>query len=233
MAAAAARETGGEPDRTLGAVASPSAQLAEAEFDLPRGFASLMRAEAPSWRELARAWHVESIDGDPCAAAQKHQVHCFRTNRATLSTIRQMDRPGILTLRDAGNRAAYAVLRGLSEKTATLSIEGEPRTVSLISLADFWRGEFATFWRVPQGYSGKDWATWPGPGAQWLARQLSAVRGDARPVGQPVDEATLRGLVHAFQLTQGLPSDGIAGPVTLMQLNRALGVDEPRLASWR
>jgi hypothetical protein len=26
-----------------------------------------------------------------------------------------------------------------------------------------------------------------------------------------------------------LPSDGSAGPITLMQLNRANGVDEPRL----
>jgi general secretion pathway protein A len=28
---------------------------------------------------------------------------------------------------------------------------------------------------------------------------------------------------------QGLPSDGRAGPLTLMQLNRQAGVEEPRL----
>jgi general secretion pathway protein A len=43
------------------------------------------------------------------------------------------------------------------------------------------------------------------------------------------DDATLKGWIHTFQLTQGLPSDGIAGPITLMQLNRTIGVDEPRL----
>ena len=44
-----------------------------------------------------------------------------------------------------------------------------------------------------------------------------------------VDDAMLRTWIHRFQLAQGLPSDGSAGPMTLMQLNRANGVDEPRL----
>jgi general secretion pathway protein A len=35
--------------------------------------------------------------------------------------------------------------------------------------------------------------------------------------------------VLAFQLARGLRPDGLAGPTTLMQLNRAVGIDEPRL----
>jgi general secretion pathway protein A len=35
--------------------------------------------------------------------------------------------------------------------------------------------------------------------------------------------------VSSFQLSQGLRPDGLAGPTTFMQLNRATGVDEPRL----
>jgi general secretion pathway protein A len=42
--------------------------------------------------------------------------------------------------------------------------------------------------------------------------------------GQP-----LRERIHAFQLAEGLPPDGLAGPMTLMRLNRVAGVDEPRL----
>ena len=37
--------------------------------------------------------------------------------------------------------------------------------------------------------------------------------------------------VAAFQRAQGLTADGLAGAMTLMQLNRASGVDEPRLAA--
>jgi general secretion pathway protein A len=68
-----------------------------------------------------------------------------------------------------------------------------------------------------------------GPSAQWLAQQLATALGDTGPVGPRLDDATLRGWIHRFQLAQGLPSDGSAGPITLMQLNRVNGVDEPRL----
>ena len=84
-------------------------------------------------------------------------------------------------------------------------------------------------WRAPPDYAGPIADSRAGASAQWLARQLAAARGDARPPAAQFGEAELKAWVHAFQLTQGLPSDGIAGPVTLMQLNRAAGVEEPRM----
>jgi general secretion pathway protein A len=101
--------------------------------------------------------------------------------------------------------------------------------VPLLSLADYWRGEFATFWRAPTDFSGAIVDRRSGPTAEWLAVQLATARGEARPLAGRFDDEALRGWIHAFQLTQGLPSDGVAGPLTLMQLNRAVGVDEPRL----
>ena len=228
-AGAAAPGGGAAADDAPRADAAPTPPGVPAAFDLPTGFASLMGAERQAWEELAQAWSIDIADQEPCAAARRQQVQCFRSSKVTLATIRLLDRPGILTLRDGDNRAAYAMLGGLTNKSATLRIGGERRTVSLVSLADYWRGEFATFWRVPPGYPGKDSAGRPSADARWLAQQLAALRGDSRPIKSPVDEADLRGRVHAFQLTQGLPSDGIAGPVTLMQLNRGLGIGEPHL----
>jgi len=198
-------------------------------FDLAAGFESLVGAEKAAWRELAQVWGVDLGNGDPCQAARRHQLQCFRTGKSTLGLIRQLNRPGILTLRDAYNRAAYAMLGGLSDDAATLVIDGAAHPVPLLALADYWRGEFATLWRVPPDYSGAIVDRRSAPAANWLALQLAAARGDPRPVGMQFDEATLKGWVHTFQLTQGLPSDGVAGPVTLMRLNRAIGVDEPRL----
>ncbi len=211
------------------APALKEAPPAVAPFDLAAGFESLLGAENEAWRELAGAWKLDVGSGDPCLAARKHQVQCFRTARSTLALIRQLDRPGVLTLRDAYNRAAYAMLGGLSADAAMLVIDGTPRTVSLLALADYWRGEFATFWRAPPDYAGAIVDRRSGPAASWLALKLAAARGDSRPIGAQFDDAALKGWIHTFQLTQGLPSDGVAGPVTLMQLNRAVGIDEPRL----
>ncbi|HJW52177.1 MAG TPA: peptidoglycan-binding protein, partial [Burkholderiaceae bacterium] len=200
-----------------------------ASFDLRTGFASLVGADKEAWQELGRVWNITPDDGDPCSAAEKQQVRCYRTGNATLALIRQLDRPGVLTLRDAANRSAYVMISGLSNNTATLTIGGADRTVPLVVLADYWRGEFSTFWRPPPDYVGTIVDSRSGPAAQWLARQLATALGDTAPVGSRLDDAKLQSWIHRFQLAQGLPSDGSAGPITLMQLNRASGVDEPRL----
>jgi general secretion pathway protein A len=64
--------------------------------------------------------------------------------------------------------------------------------------------------------------------------QLAKLHGEPPPADnkQAVD-AALRSKVQSFQVAQGLKPDGLAGPITLMQLNRATGVDEPRLHTER
>lgn len=185
-------------------------------------FDTLLDVEKDAWRELAAAWRLAAGEGDPCAVARREQLQCYRSGAATLALIRQLDRPGILTLRDGHNRTVYAVLVGLGKDDATLRAGGRSIAVSLQSLADYWRGDFATFWRTPPGYAGP---VADGAAAAWLAMQLAALRGETKPV----PASALRARVYAFQLAQGLSPDGVAGPITLMALNRALGMDEPRL----
>jgi general secretion pathway protein A len=208
------------------AAPAPAAELPV--FDLAAGFASLTGAEKDAWRELAKAWGVNVGDADPCQAPRPQQVQCFRANNSTLALIRQIDRPVVLTLRDGNNRPAYVYLAGLAKETATLRIGGTAKSVPLVALADYWRGEFTTYWRVPPDYNGTI-SDSRGPSARWLALQLATARGDPRPIAGRLDDASLKTSIHAFQLTQGLPSDGVAGPVTLMQLNRVIGIDEPHL----
>ena len=216
----------GAPAAMADGLPAPLAELPA--FDLAGGFSSLAGAEKDSWRELAKAWNVPTGDGDPCQAARQQRVFCFRSNNSTLALIRQLDRPVILTLRDGSNRPAYAYLAGLSNQNAILRVGGSAKTVSLVALSDYWRGEFATYWRAPPAYSGTVTDS-KGPTARWLALQLATARGDPRPIAGRLDDASLKAGVHAFQLTQGLPSDGVAGPITLMQLNRVIGIDEPHL----
>lgn len=192
---------------------------------------STTRDEKQAWRELAPAWMVAVDDGDPCQAAQRHQVQCFRTASSTLALIRQLGRPGILTLRDADSAPVYAVLTGLTDRTATLRMGGVSQTVSLAILATLWQGDFATLWRAPPGYAGMVGTGSSGALVDRLAEQLAALDGGSRPAGGQPFDAALRARVHAFQLAQGLKADGRAGPTTFMQLNRASGVNEPRLST--
>jgi general secretion pathway protein A len=197
--------------------------------ELATAFAAPIRSEKDAWRELAPAWKIAVGDEDPCQAAERQQLHCFKGS-GSLALIRQLGRPAILTLHDAANKPMYALLTGLNERSATLRMGPASKVVSLAALGSAWRGEFATYWRGPPGYSGNKLVDGnPGPLADWLATQLASLEGGSQPAARQISDVALKSKISAFQQAQGLDADGVAGPVTFMQLNRATGVDEPRL----
>ncbi|WP_296443321.1 ExeA family protein, partial [Rhodoferax sp. UBA5149] len=51
-----------------------------------------------AWRALAPSWKLPANDGDPCLAAKAQQLQCYRTSQLTVPLLRQLGRPGILTL---------------------------------------------------------------------------------------------------------------------------------------
>ncbi|HSH91157.1 MAG TPA: AAA family ATPase [Ramlibacter sp.] len=187
---------------------------------------SLHRQAEPAWRELAQAWKAEADDGEPCKALPKEQLHCFSRN-LNLALIRELGRPGIVTLDAATGSPSYALLTGLTRDSATLRAAGTEQTVTLAALAARWQGDFATLWRAPPGYAGK--TAERGETVDWMAAKLAALDGAKAPAGPQVLDASLKARLRAFQLAHGLPVDGQPGPMTFMQLNRAAGVDEPRL----
>lgn len=214
------------PAAPVAASATAAAPLALTAADLRTRFATVHRDEREAWRELAAsAWNLPLGGGDPCLAAQRQQVLCFRSGGFTPAVLRQLGRPGIVTLQDDANRPVHALLTGLNTNTVTLRMGGSSQTVTLDSFAALWRGDYAALWRAPPGYVGGDANV--GNGA-WLAARLARARGEAPPTVIP-DAAALKTQIQAFQTAQALKVDGFAGPLTLMQLNRASGVDEPRL----
>jgi general secretion pathway protein A len=196
----------------------------DAVFDAPAA-----ADEAAAWRALADRWGVRLPTDDPCAAAPALSLYCYRS-RDGLAPIRQLDRPGILKLVDPRGRFAYVVLSALTADSAWVNVGGVDLVVPLSRLAQDWRGDFATLWRAPPGYHEGEFAAGDGPFGRWLASQLGRIDGAG---SSPGDAASLRERVFAFQLARGLTPDGLAGPLTLMQLNRASGVDEPHLGSVR
>ena len=215
---------------TAASASQPAAPRPAVVIDPQLILQSTTHDEKQAWRELAPDWQLALGEGDPCPAAQRQQVPCFKIASGTLALIRQLGRPGILTLRDGDATPVYAVLTGLTDKLASLRMTGATQTVSLAVLATLWQGDFATLWRAPEGYSSLIGPGSTGPVVDRLAAQLAALDGSAPPpAGRPFD-AALKARVHAFQLAQGLKPDGRAGPTTFMQLNRALGTAEPRLS---
>jgi general secretion pathway protein A len=144
--------------------------------------------------------------------------------------LRLLARPSVLALRDAHDRPVYVVLAGLGHDEATLLVGKTPLEVPLSLLTTAWRGDFTTFWRVPAGYSVPLALGSQGVLVDAVGAQLAEGQGAAAPAPAHPFDNTLRARVAAFQQAQGLTPDGVAGPTTLMQINRASGVAEPWLA---
>jgi general secretion pathway protein A len=223
VAATATSPKAAASSSTRAAQASAPAGLpATAAADAASVLARALPAEAAAWQELARLWHLDLATGsDPCDSAAQRQVYCLRIN-AGLAQLRELGRPGVLTLRDAKDKPVYALLTGLGADQAQLSMGGTSAAVPLLVLASLWRGEFATFWRAPPAYREPMTTERAGPLAVWVAARI--------PGGA---ETSLKARVSAFQVANGLRPDGLAGPLTLMQINRVSGIDEPRLQSER
>ena len=209
-------------------VASAAAVATIAQPAPPPSPPTLLRDEDQAWRELAQAWKLTPGEGDPCQALPREQVRCF-SSKISLALIRQLGRPGIVTLDGQSGAPSYALLTALTEGSATLRAGGTEQTVTLAALAARWQGDFSTLWRSPAGYSGRTAEGQGGPVVEWVAARLAAANGTGPLAGRPVLDASLRARVRTFQLAQGLPTDGLLGPLTFMQLNRTAGVDEPRL----
>jgi len=179
-------------------------------------------------RALGALWGQQLPAGTPCDGAPRLGLRCYQ-GHGGLYELRLLDRPAIIGLHD-GQRLGYAVLTGIDDTSATLTIDGRPHTVSLGALATRLDGDYTTLWKAPRGFRDQVGPGDSGPDVDWIAARLAELDGKhaAPPPGQALDEPTRR-LLRAFQVKQNLKADGLAGPRTYMRLNQLSGVAEPRL----
>ena len=205
---------------------SPPPPMADA-LQVMRGAA---KDEVLAWQDLAGQWQAELGAGDACNQLRRQDLLCFR-NSGGLSLLTQLDRPALLTLQDGNGATRYAVLTRLDAREAWLQMGDSKVRVTLPVLSSLWRGDFATVWRTPDGYRAKVLLGQTGPVVDWLAERLSMLDKQVAPTPPARFDAALQARLQAFQLSQGLKPDGVAGATTFMLINRATGVNEPRLSA--
>ena len=197
--------------------------------DMAAVFALSDAQDSAAWRSLGRLWGAALGPGLPCTVAPTLGLRCYRMTGG-LEALRQLDRPGFLKLVGEDQRVVYAVLVGLTDVSATFQSGGARQVVPLSELAGRWRGDYATLWRPPPGYRNADSVGTGGPLADWLKQKLTiaAVGAPSTP-----DAGSLAANLANFQLSHGLEPDGRPGPLTLMRVNRLVGIEEPRLTTDR
>jgi general secretion pathway protein A len=221
---------------TLSPAAPSSANLAADELASTRPILSdtervskvALSSEKEAIHQLSQLWG-ESLDGDnPCEKAKLSTLRCHRSNGG-LSELRRLDRPAVLKLYGGENKTFYALLTGLNDASATLRSGDVMQPVSLVQLTRQFQGEFITLWRAPGGFDDTVELNDRGSEVDWIMAQLAKLNGVEPPAaGQPFNQQAVK-QVRQFQRAHGLFVDGVAGPATVMHINRFAGVAEPRL----
>jgi general secretion pathway protein A len=186
-----------------------------------------------AFENLFEKWGVDYIPGTAraCKQAQKFQLYCL-FQRGSLAQVRSLDRPVILTLRDAESRQHQVVLAGLNNQIAVILIGRESFDVDIRELINFWFGEYLLLWRPPSGQVKEYIPGMRDEGIKWLRASLTEIQGEpASPLDSDVYDTDLEARVREYQRDRRLNVDGLVGYRTQIMINTDLrNVEKPRLA---
>ena len=190
--------------------------------------------DSSSYQLIFELWGLayDAAAGTACGQAETAGLRCY-FQRGTWSTLRQLDRPVVLTLTGNDGTNRQLALVGLDADVAELATPEGNVTVQVKDLEEYWFGAYLLFWK-PAGGSDEQ----IGPGMQsdkvrWLRQSLATIDADYQPNEQNSDvfDPELEERLIAFQREHRLEADGLAGQKTQIIINTLLASDDrPRLS---
>jgi general secretion pathway protein A len=209
----------------------------EATLDQQLQLAGELTRLAPAFDGLFALWNLEFDEPvtNGCDLAQGAGYACLM-QRGSWSSLRQLDRPAILTLTDSRGKDHHVVLEALQGDTARLSIAGVSVTHRFLDVTELWFGDYILLWRPPNGETLALGRGARGDNVVWLRESLAAIddRYRAEPLDSRIYDAELEQRVIDFQRDHRLDVDGLAGQQTQIIINSLLGPeDTPRLTTSR
>ncbi|MBJ7275990.1 AAA family ATPase [Marinobacter salarius] len=195
-----------------------------------------------AFRELFELWGLDyraSESPVACEFAEGQGLRCLQ-NKGARRSLEFLDRPAILQLRNGNGDSHYAVLSGLEDNRATIELPSGRREVTFSSLEPYWFGEFTVLWEAP-AYSLGD-ASGSAQGNERVAEQiwmgsrmmeLASRYAESRQEESRVNRMPIEEQVRWYQQQRGLTVDGIAGAMTIIQMNNDLESAVPRLTPGR
>lgn len=173
---------------------------------------------------LFSLWSIEYLPGTAlaCDQAQNAGLRCM-FQQGALGSLRKLNRPAIMSLRDRAGQTHQLVLAGLGFDEAELLIDGERHRISVADLTTFWDGDYLLLWRpytvaptLSVGMRNED--------VLKLRRSLESIDGRALPAEDPaLFDDVLAEHVRKFQRRRQLAADGIVGARTQIALATELG----------
>ena len=194
------------------------------------------RVNAPgAFRLLFGLWDKSYRPTDQpiaCDYARTVGLGCLE-RQGTRRSLEFLNRPAMLQLRNQAGETGYAVVKSLSGDLAEIMLPGgQSREMSFASLEPYWFGEYRVLWRLPEYMTGDNFYA-SGNGEQlWIGArmmELADLYTSSATENGRVKRMSTEQQVRWYQEIRGLTVDGIAGAMTVIQINNDLDAPGPRL----
>lgn len=190
--------------------------------------------DSKAFQALFRQWGISLGAGEKgeaaCGRAETLGLRCL-SEQGNVADLRRINRPAVLSWRSAGGSESLATLVAWQGDRALVAEGDGVQEVPESVLAERWSGQYTLLWRLPSRYWEVIRLGSRGPLVERLALQLAFLRGQPYGGGKLVYDEELQRQVRDFQLTAGLAPDGVAGPQTLIRLDKAVERAAPRLSA--
>jgi general secretion pathway protein A len=231
----AERAAAGLPERTRVEpfVSPPRRESREPDATEPRSLRDILSELGPTassdtaLTQLFALWdgRYDPRRGDACLQASEQDLRCLSGQHGSIGELRTIDRPAILSVRDASGKEHEVVLAALGYDDAELVVGDERLRIRVSELTHDWYGRHLILWRPP--FDGPK-ALKPGsraPEVVWLRQSLARIRGQTLD-GElsTLYDPTLEAAVREYQRERMLAVDGIVGTRTQIAMTTDLGV---------
>lgn len=179
--------------------------------------------------QLALFAHVGITAGDkknPCLVVKNADYVCEKTRINSWDELKEINRPGLITLATPDKKWVYALVIGLSENHALLLENGNEKVVLWSEIATLWNGDLLYVWSRPNAFEGDLQMGDKSDLVTWIAEQFATIDQQPAPLTRQFFTERLQKRVELFQSTQNILPDGVINAQTLRRLNEVLGVDK-------
>ncbi|MGO1460962.1 MAG: ExeA family protein [Marinobacter sp.] len=187
-----------------------------------------------AFRGLFSIWGVQySPQASPiaCEFARQSGLDCLE-RQGSRRSLSFLDRPAMLALQDDAGKRGYVVLRHLEGDIAEIVLPTGPARVTFTSLEPFWFGEYRVLWQLPDYVNSKPGSSDGASEELWVGvrmMELADAYSESDASNAKIKHMPAQEQVRWYQSLKGLTVDGIAGAMTIIQVNNDLNAEVPRL----
>jgi len=184
---------------------------------------------------LFALWSVEIeplfSEEEVYSVAAENELGAEKLINILLSELIELDRVGIVWVRDDDNRLKSYVLTAIDSGLVNLQGVKGDRKETLEWLAESWNGAFLHLWHRPIDILSLRLGDKNAVALDWLQSRLLQIDDIYQPIitGGYFNEA-VRLQVLNFQQQQGIRADGVVGQQTIMKINELTMSSLPRLS---